>query len=88
MGEDYTEPTLSYVTIRQGDLEAFIDVPVVADDLYEVDETLEVELLDPDDPDDPRLLNLDQARRRATGTILNDDEPPCAPGVRRPCRRK
>ena len=72
-GADYTPPPPLTVTIAEGATTAAIEVEVVRDDLHEADETLELEL---GDPPDPALLNLDQARRSATGTIRDDDDPP------------
>jgi hypothetical protein len=71
--DDYTLPSPLSVTIPQGATQATIEVPVVPDGLHEANETLLLEL---GDPPDPALLNLDQARRSATGTIRDDDEPP------------
>ncbi len=70
---DYTLPAPSTVTIQVGNTGATIEVEVVRDDLFEADETLELVL---GEPPDPALLNLDQARRSAIGTIRDDDDPP------------
>ena len=74
--DDYVVPVPAQVTIVEGATEALIEVEVVSDDLFEADETLVLRLEDPADPADLALINLDPARREATGTILNDDDPP------------
>lgn len=65
-GSDYTETT-GTATIPAGATSTTIDVPVLGDTTYEVDETLTLTLSDPSDG------VLDDSTGR--GTILDDDEP-------------
>ena len=75
-GVDYLLPVPAEVTVAENATEAAIKVQVVSDVLFEAHEVLELRLEDPVDPADLALINLDPAHRTATGTILNDDDPP------------
>ncbi len=66
-GVDFT-PVTGTLTINAGMLSGTITVPIIADNIFESDETMAVTLTNPG--------NATISAATATGTITNDDEPP------------
>ena len=77
--DDFTGLLTDVAVIPENAVEHWIEVLVADDVLHEADETIEVELgespwVDPDDPDLGRVFEIEDGI--ATGTILDDDNPP------------
>ena len=65
---DYSEPALRSVVIPQGVSSGRIDIPIVADSRYELDESFRIQL--------ESVENAELSQGEASGRILNDDPPP------------
>ncbi|MDE0644028.1 MAG: hypothetical protein OXH95_07880, partial [bacterium] len=69
-GSDYTAPTTLLVTIPSGSTTADVLVPILGDTLYEGGETVKLTL------GTPTNAQVSSAAGSATGTIVDDDDPP------------
>jgi hypothetical protein len=71
-GNDYDPPATSSVTVKAGDTTAYLEIPIVGDDIYERDESLNVMFLAPVGIDDTSPDTV----RSSRVTIRNDDALP------------